>query len=816
MNSNSEQPPQQFPTTLNRQNVHGGTAGGNAIVSFTLPRSKGPRDFNAPDADINRHSPNRRDMLSTTNRQASNNLPLMPRPLSVAVSPLPHSNPELPFLKSRSTSSFPTFPPPQSESMKMINGSLSFDLQPFISVTMPSRPSKTPTAPGNQGKHVNTVQRFNILPYDYQYPIFKDIVTPSLAAALKMGSADGHPSKITSDHVTSSYDADTIAPATGIVDIIERTIENIDDFEPDLSPSVNGQPVDMQIPTFYQPPASVLAKKQRSKQTLSSKELQILLLHICRIGDFYSLVSLVRSPRLDVNSVDDEGRTPLMFASAAGHGECVDLLLKKGSFVHQADYSGRTALHWASVYGKLNVVAALLKAGADPCVDDYSGKTAMHCSSASPNDSVLKLLMKHVSNHKGRSDLNILNAVDDDQMTCLMWACFHGNFRQVKRLLKQSAKIVDPSIIDVEGKNALHWTAENKNVQCASLILARYPHLLRTTDKYGRTTLHLSCSEGNISLAYYLLTTDASIVGDVDQMKRSAVHWTCLCGRPSILRMLCEFGADLDLRDEYSVSPMFYAAQQNYLDCINILLRYGASVSIADQNLRTSLIWASIRGHLDLVKLLCDAKSEVNARDKNQFTALHFAAHGGFTSCCVILVRNGAIIDSEDENRQTPLFHAAMSGHTETLIALIEEGAQIDCQDVNGRRPLAVASSLGHVDVVNILLTNGALVNSIDAKKSTALHEASFSGKSDVLVVLLSNGADPNVIDENGVTPLHWAAVNGHLGCCRLLLAKGAQVNATVNDVDHDTPLDYAYLNDNGECAKYLIDCGAMMGNDLM
>ncbi len=62
-----------------------------------------------------------------------------------------------------------------------------------------------------------------------------------------------------------------------------------------------------------------------------------------------------------------------MIASAAGHAECLYLLLGAGAVVGHADRWGRTALHLAAQNAHVSLVQMLLQAGADPFIEDCKG-----------------------------------------------------------------------------------------------------------------------------------------------------------------------------------------------------------------------------------------------------------------------------------------------------------------------------------------------------------------------------------------------------------------------------------------------------------
>ena len=67
--------------------------------------------------------------------------------------------------------------------------------------------------------------------------------------------------------------------------------------------------------------------------------------------------------------------------------------------------------------------------------------------------------------------------------------------------------------------------------------------------------------------------------------------------------------------------------------------------------------------------------------------------------------------------------------------------------------------------------------------------------------------ANPNVRSNPSskeVTPLHIAAGSGHLACLQLLVQLGGDIMA--RDVEQLTPVDYASVNGQDLCLKYLND----------
>ena len=77
---------------------------------------------------------------------------------------------------------------------------------------------------------------------------------------------------------------------------------------------------------------------------------------------------------------------------------------------------------------------------------------------------------------------------------------------------------------DKRGQNALHYCAENQNLNCIEQIIEADPDLLNQTDEEGYTPLHLAVISGNSSIVKFLISKGAD-VNAVDNEKHSAIHW---------------------------------------------------------------------------------------------------------------------------------------------------------------------------------------------------------------------------------------------------------------------------------------------------
>ncbi|KAI3706708.1 hypothetical protein L6452_24631 [Arctium lappa] len=80
----------------------------------------------------------------------------------------------------------------------------------------------------------------------------------------------------------------------------------------------------------------------------------------------------------DVDAVDNDGRTALLFVAGLGSESCVRTLVEAGADVnHHDNGGGLTALHMAAGYVRPGVAKLLVELGADPEAGDDRGRTPL-------------------------------------------------------------------------------------------------------------------------------------------------------------------------------------------------------------------------------------------------------------------------------------------------------------------------------------------------------------------------------------------------------------------------------------------------------
>jgi CDK inhibitor PHO81 len=165
------------------------------------------------------------------------------------------------------------------------------------------------------------------------------------------------------------------------------------------------------------------------------------------------------------------------------------------------------------------------------------------------------------------ADQSTIDLIDHDNFTPLIHAIIHGHLECAERLLARSARI-DP-ISDAD-----------------------------------HVPLNLACEHGSIAIVELLLKHGANILPDAEGLYPQ--HLVARSGQtPQLLLLLKDYGADLDQIDKlYSWTPLFHAASEGNVPCMQTLLDVGVKTNILDEKELSAMYYAAWEGHLECMRLL--------------------------------------------------------------------------------------------------------------------------------------------------------------------------------------------------------------------
>uniref|UniRef100_A0A0D9VG48 Uncharacterized protein n=1 Tax=Leersia perrieri TaxID=77586 RepID=A0A0D9VG48_9ORYZ len=311
---------------------------------------------------------------------------------------------------------------------------------------------------------------------------------------------------------------------------------------------------------------------------------------------------LIEELRMDVDDVDEGGKTPLMMAILLKHVSTVKYLPDHGADVNKASHDGSTPLHLATRLGDCGMVQLLLAKGA--CVDPvaYCG-TPLHVAATQGQDGVMKILLDH------SADFNKMV----DGRTPLAAAMSAGELKCVNLLIEAGGVVSrDHTSTAAKGGSterfnySMEETGANSNISDNGKPVSKRKatelkslgnkavekkDYLSTTGFYSKGSygvLEGICKHGGrLEVCRYLIEELRLDVDDVDQEGRTLLIIAILFNHVSTVEYLLNHGADVNkarndgftpLHLAYCGTPLHVAASEGRDGAMKILLHHSAGV----------------------------------------------------------------------------------------------------------------------------------------------------------------------------------------------------------------------------------------------
>ena len=208
-------------------------------------------------------------------------------------------------------------------------------------------------------------------------------------------------------------------------------------------------------------------------------------LHCAAEANQVSTISALLKTGLDVNILDQFGRTSLHCAAMEGHTSAIKFLLEHGAAVSPTQNTVYTPLYYAvALELPLEIVQLLLDHGAETDSHKTNGYTAFHYCVMRDAVAVALLLLEHGAN------VNVRN-IDGD--TPLHMAASRDNATMVQHLLDHGANI--NATTSTEEATALYLAVE-RGARKTIEVLLRNGADTECKDREGNRPIDVAASEG--------------------------------------------------------------------------------------------------------------------------------------------------------------------------------------------------------------------------------------------------------------------------------------------------------------------------------
>lgn len=257
-------------------------------------------------------------------------------------------------------------------------------------------------------------------------------------------------------------------------------------------------------------------------------------------------------------------------------------------------------------------------------------------------------------------------------------------------------------------------------------------------------------------------------INEIDENGNTALHTAAEINDSSLTLFLLCYGADPDLKNYNSQTPLHVAIANNSKESAQQLINFGCNIFARDGDGKTAMEKAFEKDQIYYDIFITAKTGEIRDSDR-QKTIVHYFVETKDEMAILTCVRKEIPISQKDIEGKSPLDYAYAEIEKDGMAEIAAELI------MNGAEPVA-----SDFDYFQTAVTNRNINYRFDDGQ-TPLHMASILGHTSITKYLLDNNAQTNVQDSSGATPLHEAVRYGHTAIAKMLLDAGASVDAKDN-----------------------------------
>ena len=299
-----------------------------------------------------------------------------------------------------------------------------------------------------------------------------------------------------------------------------------------------------------------------------------------------------------------------------------------------------------------------------------------------------------------------------------------------------------------EAVRTLLEAVKERNTQQVRLLLALNEGIQVATGHNKKNALCVAAQEGHADIMDILLTDavhpDVSDLSDT-MWRRKAIHHAAARGHVRVVEKLVESGADINIVDDDSRTPLLWAATNGWVSVAEYLINHGAAINLAQREGFTPLHAATYLGHLPMCQFLLSRGADINSADRDGWTPLHAAVCYGHPQIVRLYLQSGADVNKKTRDEETALHIATdhcNKPYEVILGGLLTYGAKLEEKNIDGFSPFFESVWRNKYGVSRYLIDMGADLNVKNNAGHSALLIATMRSAKNFMQLLVSAGCD--------------------------------------------------------------------------
>lgn len=561
------------------------------------------------------------------------------------------------------------------------------------------------------------------------------------------------------------YTALTLAVLNNHAELVERYLARGDD--PNAEDADRETALSLAIEKNNKCIIKTLREHGAQVREYPGMSLVLAMLQAARDGALGTILNL-RDVGISLNVVDEEGNTPLMLATRAGHLGVVRSLYHLGADIDHRNHAGLSATKIADEMEDANLQATMKEFVTEDSAP--AGLGGLHLGGIWDAGNMLFGRMSH----PGKQNPPYVDEPEEDPVQQ-----FREKLDQLRELLNNenvAARLSDQGRALIE--QMIPEDVENPEdvtedaIEQIDQLIEKFTEMAESGENENENEENEDDEPASSSPLFSAIES-----GDLKEIKR-----------------IIKQGADIDEINDQGMSALMAAIISGDDSVMNAFIKADADVTYSMSDGKSALFIAIASGNAAAVKSLIKAGAQLdeayevehNGVDVGGCSPLYLAALLGNIEICRLLLKEGADKEACNDGGLNPLMAAIQAGHEDIVSFLIKSGAEvdpvvhsvIDYPPFNRiSTPLYIATQKEDVAVIKQLLNAKADVNAQAGNGWTPLKAASYTGNEELVKLFLKSGADVNIADVTNYTPLMNAAGRNHESIVRLLLRAGADPN---------------------------------------